>query len=254
MSLSQNQTGSEEDGPQDSSVPAIDGGAPTNKFLNSLLPQDLESIAPHLRCRRLSMGQVVSERGDSVSVVHFVDSGIISSVIPMSDGHAVEACMVGSEGFTGIEACYGPAISATRLLVQAPGVSRTIDSEIFRRLIRASETLHESIAEYDWRLRAEIEQSVACNAVHRVEQRLAKWMLRCHDRHQGDAMELTQALLGTMLGTQRSTVNAAASKIRRSGAIKYSRGTVFVKNRALLEAAACDCYSSAVATRDQRNG
>lgn len=185
-------------------------------------------------------------------MVHFVDAGIISCVVPLRDGHAVEACMIGNEGFAGLEACYHPAPSRTRLLVQAPGRSRTLDAGIFRQLIRTSDPLQAAVAEYDWRMRAEIEQSTACNAVHLAEQRLAKWLLRCHDRHDGDLMNLTQEFLATMLGTQRSTVNQAAVSMARSGAIRYSRGKVAVKDRAVLEATACECYSPGVATRDQR--
>lgn len=223
-----------------------------NHFLNSLPSADREAIEPHLRSRILGLGEVLSDRGDPLTRLHFVDTGIISCVVPLRDGHAIEACMIGNEGFTGTEACYAPAAAATRLLVQAPGVSRTIDSEIFRRLVRSSDTLQAAVAEYDWRLRAEIEQSTACNAVHLAEQRLAKWLLRCHDRYDGDVLHLTQEFLASMLGTQRSTVNQVAINMARSGAIKYSRGKVTVKSRPALEAAACECYSSGMATRDRR--
>jgi CRP-like cAMP-binding protein len=223
-----------------------------NLFLASLSDQDLQSIEPHLRPRILGLGEVVVEQGERLKVIHFVDTGIVSCVVPLRDGHAVEACMIGSEGFTGLEACYHPAQSTTRLLVQAPGRSRTIDSEIFRQLVHTSDTLQAAVADYDWRLRAEIEQSTACNAVHLAEQRLAKWLLRCHDRHDGDMMNLTQEFLATMLGTQRSTVNQVAISMSKSGAIRYSRGKVTVKNRAVLEAAACECYSPVMATRDRR--
>jgi CRP-like cAMP-binding protein len=223
-----------------------------NLFLGSLSDQDRQSIEPHLRSRILGLGEVLAEQGDLLKVIHFVDTGIVSCVVPMRDGHAVEACMIGNEGFTGLEACYHPASSTTRLLVQATGRSRTLDSEIFRQLVRTSDTLQAAVAEYDWRLRAEVEQSSACNAVHLAEQRLAKWLLRCHDRHEGDMMNLTQEFLATMLGSQRSTVNQVAVSMSRSGAIRYSRGKVTVKSRAVLEASACECYSPVMATRDRR--
>jgi CRP-like cAMP-binding protein len=223
-----------------------------NLFLSALSAADRESIEPYLGSRILGLGEVLAERGDPLPLLHFVETGIISCVVPLLDGHAVEACMIGNEGFTGLEASYAPAPSATRLLVQAQGRSRTLDSEIFRRLVRSSTTLQAAVADYDWRLRAEIEQSAACNAVHLAEKRLAKWLLRCHDRSEGDVMHLTQEFLATMLGTQRSTVNQVAVNMARSGAIKYSRGKMIVKNRAVLEAAACECYCSTVATRDNR--
>lgn len=223
-----------------------------NLFLRSLRPSDAQSIEPHLRSRTLALGEVLAEQGDPVSRIHFVESGIVSSVVPMSDGHSVEACMVGNEGFTGTEACYHPGRATTRLLVQAAGASRTLDAAIFRRLIHTSETLYAAVAQYDWRLRAEVEQSAACNAVHHVEQRLAKWLLRCHDRHEDDVMQLTQEFLATMLGTQRTTVNQVARGMADDGLIRYSRGRVTVKSRAGLELMTCECYSSAKATRDHR--
>lgn len=229
----------------------IEGRDQQNLFLAALSDEDLRSLEPYLRTRTLVLGEILADQGDRLSVLHFIDTGIVSRVVPLRDGHAVEACMIGNEGFTGLEACYRPASSTTRLLVQAPGQSRTIDSEIFRQLVRASDTLHAAVADYDWRLRAEIEQSTACNAVHLAEQRLAKWLLRCHDRHGGDTMHLTQEFLATMLGAQRSTVNQVAVSMSRSGAIKYSRGKLTVKNRAGLEAMACECYSPARATRDR---
>lgn len=228
------------------------GPARQNLFLASLRPSDLDSIQPHLRSRRLAMGEVLIEQGEPLSTLHFVQEGIISSIIPMDDGHAVEVCMVGNEGFSGLEACHHPARSTTRRLVQAPGAALGLDAAIFRRLIRTSDSLQAAVADYDWRVRAEIEQSCACNAVHDVEQRLAKWLLRCHDRHQSDVMELTQEFLATMLGTQRTTVNQVARAMADGGAIRYSRGKVTVQSRSDLEALACECYSHAMATRDRR--
>jgi CRP-like cAMP-binding protein len=223
-----------------------------NLFLGALSPADRESIEPYLGRRILRLGEILAERGDPLPLLHFIETGIVSCVVPLQDGHAVEACMIGNEGFTGLEASYAPVPSATRLLVQAEGRSRTLDSEIFRRLVRSSDTLQAAVAEYGWRLRTEIEQSTACNAVHLVEKRLAKWLLRCHDRSQGDVMHLTQEFLAAMLGTQRSTINQVAVNMAQSGAIKYSRGKVIVQNRVGLEATACECYCSTVATRDNR--
>lgn len=224
----------------------------TNLFLRSLSEADLESLAPYLTRRQLVLGKVLAEQGDALSVIHFVETGIISCVMPMRDGQAVEACMIGNEGFTALEACYRPAVSSTRLLVQAAGYALTIDAEIFRRLLRTSEAMQAAVADYDWRQRAEIEQTAACNVAHAAEQRLAKWLLRSHDRHNGAVMLLTQANLATMLGMQRTTVNQIAQTLSASGAISYSRGKVAVKNRALLERSTCECYAPSLATRDNR--
>ena len=100
------------------------------------------------------------------------------------------------------------------------------------------------MADYASGLQAELEQSGACNALHRAEQRFAKWLLRCHDRIDGDTLHLTQEYLGSMLGSQRTTVNEAAQTLQKAGAIVYSRGKITIVDRAALERVACECYNA----------
>ena len=201
----------------------------------------------------LNQGDIVCEQGELLTQILFVEAGIISSVIPMADGTTVEAYMVGNEGVVGTESSFIRARSLNRLTVQATGHARAVDAETFRRQVSASESLRTALADYEWSLKAELEQSTACNAVHIMEARFAKWLLRCHDRTDGDTMWLTQEFLAAMLGGQRTTVNEAAQQLQRRGAIRYSRGKITVTDRHALEAAACECYSAVMAMRDGRS-
>lgn len=223
-----------------------------NRWLAALSPEDLTSLDPHLRPRAFAPREVLYDQGDWLGSIHFIETGFVSSVIPLRDGRAVEACMIGNEGFTGIEATRIPARSSARLVAQAVVRSRAIDADVFRRLVNASPTLQTAVAEYDWRIKAELEQSIVCNAIHTAELRFAKWLLRCHDRVEGEVVEITQESLAIVLGMQRTTINQAAQSLQARGAIRYARGKVAVADRDALEAAACECYSDVMATGDRR--
>ncbi|MGZ9098353.1 MAG: Crp/Fnr family transcriptional regulator [Brevundimonas sp.] len=224
-----------------------------NLWLSRLSQEDRSAISEHLWPKDLSSGQILFDQGEWLSTIYFVDEGIISSVIPLSDGRSVEAYMVGNEGMTGTEASFLPARSINRLLVQSAGRARGIETSKFQQIVAASPTIRQALADYQWGLKAELEQTTACNAVHTAEPRFAKWLLRCHDRTEGDVLHLTQEFLAQMLGTQRSTVNDAAQSLQTKGAIRYMRGKITVGDRAALEAAACECYSPVMATRDARS-
>lgn len=122
-------------------------------------------------------------------------------------------------------------------------MAQRVEIAHLRQLADHSTALRQSVAAYAMRLTSELEQSAACNALHRAEQRFAKWLLRCHDRVQGDVLKLTQEYLASMLGSQRTTVNEAAQTLQRAGAIRYSPGRVVIVDRVALERAACECYA-----------
>jgi CRP-like cAMP-binding protein len=222
----------------------------TNLWLHGLPAQDQQEILSVARAKILSPGDILSDQGDWITEVCLVENGIISSVIPLSDGRTVEAYMVGNEGLTGAEASFLPARSVNRLTVQGPGSARCVGVEAWRAIAAARPVVRVAIADFERSLKAELAQSTACNAVHASERRFAKWLLRCHDRTEGDVMHLTQEYLGAMLGTQRTTVNDAAQSLQNRGAIKYLRGRITVTNRSELEAASCECYSAVRALRD----
>lgn len=201
-----------------------------------------------------AVGHIFCEAGNPVTHVHFIDVGIISAVMVMTDGRTVETYMVGREGVTHAAAACARVQSHSRLAAQAAGVSQRIETGKLRALAANRPDLRAILMSYASGLQGELEQSGACNALHRAEHRFAKWLLRCHDRVVGDTLHLTQEYLASMLGSQRTTVNEAAQALQKAGAITYSRGKVTITDRAALERAACECYqaSNASAVPDQR--
>jgi CRP-like cAMP-binding protein len=213
-----------------------------NQLITSLAPQDREAVLAAATLVSFRLTDVFAEPGDIIDQLHFVDSGIISAVAIMQDGRTVETYMVGAEGVTGICSFAVEIPAYSRLVAQSDGTAWRIEAAVLRSLAETRPGLRQALASYAARLKRELEQSSACNALHRSDQRFAKWLLRCHDRLHGDDLFLTQEYLASMLGSQRTTVNEAAQQLQRAGAIAYSRGRVRITDRAALERAACECY------------
>lgn len=218
--------------------------APHNILLDRLSSDDRAAMMLASTAFEFPLGHLFAEAGDDISHVHFVQSGIISAVAVMADGRTVETFMVGREGLTTPGAVNLPLRTYSRLVGQAAGESRRIDVVKLRALCEERSGLRNMVALYAAGLQDELEQSSACNALHRSTQRLAKWLLRCHDRIDGDTLHLTQEYLASLLGSQRTTVNEAAQGLQKAGAINYARGRISILDRGVLERAACECYEN----------
>lgn len=213
-----------------------------NRLIQGMESEDRAALLALATPVDFVQGQVFSEPDDAVEHLYFIDQGIASSVAVLEDGRTVETVMIGREGVLGVVASVVPHQSRTRSVAQSAGSAQRVDAARFRQLAAQRPGVRDAVAGFMARLQGELEQSAACNALHRAEQRFAKWLLRCHDRVEGDTLSLTQEYLASMLGSQRTTVNEAAQSLQKSGAIAYSRGKVTVVDRAALERAACECY------------
>ena len=213
-----------------------------NHILDRLDPEDRAAVVAAATPFQFELGHVFSEAGDPVGHIYFVLRGIISAVADMEDGRTVETFMVGREGVTTPGAIHVPARTYSRLVGQSAGDALRVEASRMRALCEERPELRRLIALYAAGLQGELEQSGACNALHRADQRFAKWLLRCHDRLDGDTLHLTQEYLASLLGSQRTTVNEAAQGLQKAGAISYSRGRVTILDRGALERAACECY------------
>ena len=216
-----------------------------NHLIARLSSDDRDALLAAATPFDFSLGHVFCEAGDLVTHVYFVDSGIISAVAVMADGRTVEAYMVGPEGVTSPAAAAASSHTFSRLAAQSAGSARRVEAARLRTLMNDRRGLRVVLANYAVVVQNELEQSAACNALHRSDQRFAKWLLRCHDRVEGDTLQLTQEYLAAMLGSQRTTVNEAAQALQKAGAITYSRGKVTITDRAALERVACECYRAA---------
>jgi len=215
---------------------------PGNRLIREMESDDREALLAIATPVEFSQGHVFNEPGDQIEHLHFIDSGICSAIAVLEDGRTVETVMVGREGVIGAIASIVPHASSTRSVAQVDGSAHRVEAARFRALAAQRSGVRETAARFMADLQGELEQSTACNALHRAEQRFAKWLLRCHDRVDGDTLNLTQEYLASMLGSQRTTVNEAAQGLQKAGAIAYSRGRITVLDRAALERVTCECY------------
>lgn len=213
-----------------------------NRLLAALTPGDFARLSPHLVQVDLERGRALQEPGDRIDHVYFPLTGVISLMTLMENGAAIESAMIGPEGAVGLPAAIRPRTAISRAVVQAKGRALRIGVGVLHEAWAESPTLRSLVDSHGEGVYASTTQSVACNALHSVEERFCRWLLSCHDRVEGDTLALTQEYLADMLGVQRTTVTAVARSLQDKGAIRYRRGQVDIIDRGLLEAAACECY------------
>lgn len=186
---------------------------------------------------------VVFEQGEPIEWVAFPVSGVWSLISVMEDGRSVEVATVGNEGFVGLPVFLRATLTSShRAIVQIPGRAVTFGAAAFLDLSNSGGEFQAALQRYAQALITQIAQSAACNRVHALEQRCARWLLLTHDRVDGDEFPLTQEFLGQMLGVGRQAVNEAAQSLQAAGLIHYTRGSITVLDRAALQGAACECY------------
>jgi len=215
-----------------------------NRFLAALGPQDQAFLSPHLRPVTLERGAVLHESGDAIDQIYFPHSGMVSLVAVMQNGATVETATIGRGGVVGAMAALGSRTISGRAVVQLPGSAMRMGAAQFRAAARDSERIRDLVVRYNDLLISQIQQSVACNALHGLESRLCRWLLQTHDCVDGDTIPLTQEFLAQMLGVRRTTVTIAARLLQSAGLIRYRRGLIQVVNREGLEKASCECHAT----------
>jgi CRP-like cAMP-binding protein len=213
-----------------------------NQLLRALPPEEYARLLPYLEPFGLESMQMLTERGEPITHVHFPETGVVSLLSRVADGTLIENGTVGREGMSGIPLLLGIDWSPVVITGQVPGLSRRMEAAAFRALLPTMPTLDALLRRYTVYFMAQVSQSLACNAMHTVEQRCARWLLMTHDRVPGDQFVLTHEVLAQMLAVRRAGVSVAADALRARGFIQYSRGRVTVTDRAGLEGAACECY------------
>jgi CRP-like cAMP-binding protein len=191
----------------------------------------------------LSVKTLLQSPGEAMEHVFFPGAGFCSELAVLEDGTMVEIATIGREGVAGAlnATTDGPAWSA--LMVQGPmPTCYRMPGNAFHEEMARRGTFYDIVARYTHALTRLIMQSTACNAVHGVEQRLARWLLTAHDHMRSDCFPLTQEFVAMMLGVGRPTVATVAGKLQRAGLITYRRGQVAITDRDQLENAACECY------------
>ena len=219
-----------------------DGNVTGNKILLALPPDERSQALSRMEFTRLKLHQILYEAGDTIKSGYFVNEGVISVLAVQPDGKTVEVGLIGDEGFVGLPLLVGYSTSPTRLMTQGDGSAYRCDAKTLRELMHQFPLLEQQLHRFSQRLAMQTTQVAACNRLHDVEERLARWILMSQDRLHSNTLPLTQEFLAHMLGTRRSSVTVAAGILQKAGLISHTRGSVTILNREKLEEAACDCY------------
>jgi CRP-like cAMP-binding protein len=219
-----------------------DGNSIDNRVLLSLSREESSQILPRLEFVRQKLHQVLHEAGETIKSGYFVNSGLISILAVQPDGKTVEVGLIGREGFVGLPVLVGYSSSPTRAMVQGDATAYRCDVQMLKQLMERFPRLERQLHRFAHQLAMQSTQIAACNRLHDVVSRLARWILMSEDRIRSEKLPLTQEFLGQMLGTRRSSVTVAAGALQKAKLISYTRGSVTILNRQKLEDAACDCY------------
>lgn len=215
---------------------------PKNRILAALPPREWKQIEPLCQPVELTNGRELIEGGEPFTHVYFPESGIISTVGVFEAGDVAEIATTGREGMVSIAAVLGADRALHRSIVQMPGSALMIDIQSFRGLQRELPAFQTALLTYSRAFLGQVMQSVACNGVHSVEERCARWLLMAHDRSDGDTFLLTQEFLAQMLAVSRPAVNLVARTLQHAGLIRYHRGEITILDRHGLEEVCCECY------------
>jgi CRP-like cAMP-binding protein len=215
-----------------------------NRLLTAMPADVFEELASHFSAVELGAGRSMHEPGKTIDAVYFLESGICSIVVTMEDGVSVEVGVIGRESFVGYPVLLCTGQSPHRTFMQVSGHGFRVNAGILTRLAASSPPLRECLFKAVHGLMVQTAQTAACNRLHGLNERLARWLLICRDRMDGNEVEITQEFLAVMLGTGRSSVTVSAGILQRAGLITYTRGRVTVRNQAGLERAACECYGT----------
>ncbi|CAN5326564.1 Crp/Fnr family transcriptional regulator [soil metagenome] len=213
-----------------------------NLWITALTPADRKRIEPHLVEHRFEQGQMLYDAGEAVEDVWFPLSGVVSLMTLLPDDKMVETAAIGREGLVGVTCGPMNARASSRAISQSDGVAALLPGAVFSDALSKSETMRTALARFTESLFAQVQQTAACNAQHRLDERLARWLLTIHDRSDGERFELTQSDIAGMLGVRRATVSEVGAQLEGRGLIRRGRGWVEVLNRPALEHASCGCY------------
>jgi CRP-like cAMP-binding protein len=226
-----------------------------NEILRGLPSAESEAVYAKIEFAELPVRTVLNQITKPIEFCYFVNGGLASILNVMADGKSVEVGLSGKEGFVGLPILVGYKISPTQAVMQIGGSAFRVRAKDLTELLRECPQLEKALSRYAQELALQGTQIAACNRLHGVEQRMARWLLMSADRMDVSEFPLTQEFLAHMLGTRRASVTTAAGILQRKGLITYKRGQVKITNRSKLENACCECYSRLVQQlRSWRNG
>jgi CRP-like cAMP-binding protein len=232
-------------GVKSSVVPSAEDGRNRpveNEILVGLPRKERALILSKSELTTLAARTVLTEMSEPITFCYFLNGGVVSIICVMSDGKSVEVGLTGKEGFVGLPLIVGYRSSPTRAIVQIEAIGYKIRAQDLKNSLGACPQLKEALQRYSQELSIQAIQIAACNRLHEVDERLARWLLMSQDRVGTSTFPLTQEFISHMLGTRRASVTVAAGILQKAGLITYTRGKVTIENRAGLESASCECY------------
>lgn len=227
---------------------------PPNQLLQALPAEDFEIVGARLKPLQLIRKSVLIEAGVTPAQIVFPHGGAVSIVVNLSEGQSVEVAMIGRDSVVGACEALGDGVSLTDAIVLFPGAASTIELADFRTVAAQSPALRSLVARHGEALLAQSQQTAACNAVHSVEARLARWLLRARDLHDGRTLPLTQELLAQMIGVRRNAISIVAHALQEAGTISYSRGQIEIIDIEALRETSCECHAAIRARQAQLLG
>lgn len=213
-----------------------------NRLLAALPAAEYRRLLPQLEEVTLDFAEIIYEPGDTIRHVYFPQNSIVS-LLYATDHHAtIEVGMIGNEGMTGMSVFMGVNVSRIRALVQGGGSGLRMESAALRRESDRLGSFHRLLHRYLHSLMTQMSLSAACNRFHRLEDRMARWLLMTQDRIGADEFRMTQEFMSNMLGVRREGINKVAGNLQKHNLISYTRGHVTVLDRPGLEKVSCECY------------
>jgi len=214
-----------------------------NQLLAAIEPAARARIVANLQPVTLELGAIVCEADGFLQHAYFPQGSVLSLLTVLGDGSSIETANIGREGAFGLFAAMYSRTSFNRCMVQLEGHMVRCPIEVLRDEFNRSGQVRNLFVSYSETLLSQVQQSVACNAVHTTEERMCRWLLMMHDRAEGAPLAYTHEFLANILGANRKSVTLAAQSMQAAGLITYRRGTMQVQDRAGLEAASCECYA-----------
>ena len=213
-----------------------------NRLLAALPSADLALLSPHLKQVSLEQDAVVVRSGDRREYVYFPHSAAISFMLDMPNGATIATAIIGREGALGALSILGPSRSSVTAVVRVGGTASQISVSRFHAAYMGSGAIRDVVQAHTGAILMQLQHVAACNGLHPVEARLARWLLELHDRTEGNILSVTQGTLSQLLGVRRTTVTQMVAKLRTVGAIRSDRRGLIEIDRVRLEEASCECY------------
>jgi len=215
---------------------------PANKILTSLPDDEFEQLRPKLRPANFPIGQILYMPEQKIEHAYFVNRGVVSLLAALEDGATVEAGVIGPEGVAGVSVILGASSTPNQSLTQSDVETLRISATDLVTEFRKGGKLHDFMLRFVHTMFSQVTQTAACNRLHTLDQRLARWLLMVQDRVNDRQFTLTQEFLSRMLGVRRAGVSVAANDLRHAGLIDYRRGDIVILDRQGLESVSCECY------------